>query len=45
MLLARDDTASYTREPTKLGKNKKSLSYETKNDKWKLVINKKLELE
>jgi hypothetical protein len=29
----------------KLGKNKSSSSYETKNDKWKLIINKKLELE
>jgi len=28
-----------------LGKNKSSSSYETKNDKWKLIINKKLELE
>jgi predicted transcriptional regulator of viral defense system len=29
----------------KLGKNKNSSSYKTKNDKWKLIINKKLELE
>ena len=29
----------------KLGKNKSSSSYKTKNDKWKLIINKKLELE
>ncbi len=29
----------------KLGKNKSSPVYETKNDKWKLIINKKLELE
>lgn len=29
----------------KLGKNTSSSSYETKNDKWKLIINKKLELE
>lgn len=29
----------------KLGKNKSSSLYETKNDKWKLIINKKLELE
>ena len=29
----------------KLGKNKSSPSYETKNDKWKLIINKKLEVE
>lgn len=29
----------------KLGKNKSSPLYETKNDKWKLIINKKLELE
>ena len=28
-----------------LGKNKNSSLYETKNDKWKLIINKKLELE
>ncbi|MGX6643246.1 type IV toxin-antitoxin system AbiEi family antitoxin domain-containing protein [Legionella pneumophila] len=29
----------------KLGKNKNSSSYKVKNDKWKLIINKKLELE
>lgn len=29
----------------KLGKSKRSSLYETKNDKWKLIINKKLELE
>lgn len=29
----------------KLGTNKSSSSYRTKNDKWKLIINKKLELE
>ena len=29
----------------KLGKNKNSSSYKTKNHKWKLIINKKLELE
>jgi hypothetical protein len=29
----------------KLGKNKSGSSYQTKNDKWKLIINKKLELE
>lgn len=38
-------SATLEKLAAKLGKNKNSSFYETKNDKWKLIINKKLELE